>query len=94
MTHIDPRLLLSNSVQVTGGEGAAEVAITDAIPTCHSFISLAPVLEAALSQVSLQDSRSVCVGAAGGPAPAALYLCVGAAVQACRCVHPRFHAVA
>lgn len=36
---------------VTGGEGAAEVAITDAIPTCHSFISLAPVLEAALSQL-------------------------------------------
>lgn len=38
-------------VQVSGGEGAAEVSITDAIPACHSFISLAPMLEAALSQV-------------------------------------------
>lgn len=78
MTLIDPRLLFSTSVQVTGGEGAAEVAITDAIPACHSFISLAPVLEAALSQVSSQASRSLCFDAACGPAPAALLLCSGA----------------
>ncbi|KAI7844049.1 hypothetical protein COHA_002389 [Chlorella ohadii] len=36
---------------VSGGDGAAEVSVTDAVPACHSFISLAPVLEAALSQL-------------------------------------------
>lgn len=45
-------------MQVSGGDGAAEVSVTDAIPACHSFISLAPVLEAALSQVSLQGIMS------------------------------------
>lgn len=44
-------------MQVSGSDGAAEVSVTDAIPACHSFISLAPVLEAALSQVTPHSGR-------------------------------------
>jgi hypothetical protein len=36
---------------VAGEGGSAAVTVTDAVPVCHSYITLAPVLEAALSQV-------------------------------------------
>jgi hypothetical protein len=45
--------VLLGTLQAASGGGAAPatVRVTDAIPVCHGFITLTPVLETALSQV-------------------------------------------
>ena len=40
------------------GSGVVRVTVTDAIPVCHSFITLTPVIEVALSQVRARDGMA------------------------------------
>jgi hypothetical protein len=55
-------ILLGEERTVESAEGTSQPSqrvlhIFDAVPVCHSFITLAPVLEAALAQVSTVRTR-------------------------------------
>lgn len=50
-----PSSAVSGVLLGTAGDraGGAAVEVAEAVPICHSFVTLTPVLEAALAQVSI-----------------------------------------
>jgi len=55
-----PSSAVSGVLLGTAGDGAGgAVEVAEAVPICHSFVTLTPVLEAALAQVSMKVAEQI-----------------------------------